>query len=67
MDFLVYVYESNLIRVLYEKKYLEALYLLAMTDYLSRIYDIPVCLNYNDIRCVKLKKRGISGWRIAYE
>ena len=34
----------------------EALYLLAMIDYLSRINGLPICTNYNDIRSQKLEK-----------
>ena len=33
-----------------------ALYLLAMVDYLSRINSLPICTNYNDIRCQKLER-----------
>ena len=36
--------------------YREALYLLAMVDYLSRINSLPICTNYNDIRGQKLSK-----------
>jgi len=32
------------------------LYLLAMIDYLSRVNNLPVCTNYNDIRSQKLEK-----------
>ena len=43
------------IRRYYEKKwYPEALYLLAMVDYLSRENHLPICINYNDIRARKL-------------
>jgi len=49
--------QSNQIRNLYEKKwYPEALYLLAMLDYLSRENNVPICKNYNDIRNSKLQK-----------
>ena len=34
----------------------DALYLLAMIDYLSRINGLPICTNYNDIRSQKLEK-----------
>ena len=57
IPFIIQLLESNQIRKLYEKKwYLEALYLLAMLDYLSRENDIPVCKNYNDIRAAKLHR-----------
>lgn len=36
--------------------YREALYLLAMVDYLSRINNLSLCTNYNDIRAQKLEK-----------
>ena len=56
IDFIVDVLESDEIRTLYKKEwYPEALYLLAMVDYLSRENDLPVCTNYNDIRAAKLR------------
>ncbi len=30
-------------------------HLLAMPDYISRINDIPICLNYEDLRSARLK------------
>lgn len=57
IDFLIDVLESNEIRKLYEKRhYPEALYLLAMTDYLCRVNDIPLCREYSDIRQCCLSK-----------
>lgn len=57
IQFLIDTLESNRIRELFDKKwYLEALYLLGMTDYLSNINDVPICTNYNDIRKCKLSK-----------
>lgn len=42
---------------MFDKKwYLEALYLLGMTDYLSNINDVLICTSYNDIRKCKLSK-----------
>ena len=56
IPFIIQLLESNQIRKLYEKKwYPEALYLLAMLDYLSRENNVPVCKNYNDIRAAKLQ------------
>ena len=56
IDFMIHVLESDEIRSLYEKHwYPEALYLLAMLDYLSRVNDVPVCTKYNDIRTRRLK------------
>lgn len=56
ISFLVQLLKSNQIRTYYEKKwYPEALYLLAMLDYLSRLNNVPTCKNYNDIRIAKLE------------
>jgi len=56
IDFLINVLEKDEIRILYNKKwYPESLYLLAMIDYISRINDIPICKEYNDIRKHKLQ------------
>lgn len=58
IPFVIELLQTNQIRKLYEKKwYPEALYLLAMLDYLSRENNIPICKNYNDIRASKLKRR----------
>ena len=57
IPFIIQLLETNQIRKLYEKKwYPEALYLLAMLDYLSRENNVPVCKNYNDIRATKLQR-----------
>lgn len=57
IPFVIQLLESDQIRKLYEKKwYPEALYLLAMLDYLSRENDVPLCENYNDIRAAKLQR-----------
>ena len=57
LDFIVVVLESDEVRKLYNKHwYPEALYLLAMLDYLSRINEIPLCSKYNDLRMRKLEK-----------
>ena len=57
IDFMLNVLETDEIRALYNKRwYPEALYLLAMLDYLSRINDIPICTKYDDIRTRKLSK-----------
>ena len=57
IDFIIEALETDKIRQLYdEQQYRESLYLLAMVDYLSRLNDIPICTNYNDIRKKKLKK-----------
>jgi plasmid maintenance system antidote protein VapI len=57
MDFLIDTLESNRIRRLYDKKwYPETLYLLAMTDYISRENGLPICTEYDDIRRSKLQE-----------
>lgn len=57
LDFIVDVLKSDRVRVLYNKHwYTEALYLLAMLDYLSRENEIPLCTKYNDIRMQKLER-----------
>lgn len=57
LDFMIQLLESDEIRTLYNRHwYPEALYLLAMLDYLSRVNDIPLCTKYDDIRTQKLKK-----------
>lgn len=56
-DFIIEILSSDEIRTLYNRKWhLEAFYLLAMVDYLSRENDVPICTNYNDIRRQKLKE-----------
>ncbi len=57
VDFMIQLLESDEIRTLYNRKwYPEALYLLAMLDYLSRENNIPVCTKYDDIRTRRLTK-----------
>ena len=57
IPFIIQLLQSNQIRKLYEKKwYPEALYLLAMLDYLSRENNVPLCKNYNNLRSSKLQK-----------
>lgn len=57
INFIIETLETDEIRKLYERSwYREALYLLAMLDYLSRINSLPLCTNYNDIRAQKLEK-----------
>ena len=57
IPFVIDILEHNRIRELYNKKwYPEAFYMLAMIDYLSRVNDIPICNDYNDIRGRKLKE-----------
>lgn len=57
IDFIIDTLESDMIRSLYKKMwYPESLYLLGMIDYLSKINDLPMCTNYNDIRRHKLNQ-----------
>lgn len=57
LDFIIETLEADEIRKLYQRQWhREALYLLAMVDYLSRINGLPICTNYNDIRKQKLKQ-----------
>ena len=55
VDFLINILESRAIVTYYNKGwYPEALYLLAMIDYLSRENNIPICSDYDHIRNRKL-------------
>ena len=57
LDFIIETLESNIIRKYFDIEwYPESLYLLAMLDYISRMNDIPICTNYDDIRSCKLPK-----------
>ncbi|MCR5684480.1 MAG: helix-turn-helix transcriptional regulator [Lachnospiraceae bacterium] len=57
MEFIIDVLKKDEIRIFYDKGwYPEALYLLAMVDYLSRINELPLCTKYNDIRNRRLEK-----------
>ena len=57
LDFIIEVLEKDEIRKLYDRKwYAEALYLLAMLDYLSRVNNLPICTRYNDIRARRLSR-----------
>lgn len=55
--FILDTLKNDSISELYERKwYPEAFYLLGMIDYLSNENDIPICNNYNHLRCQKLKE-----------
>ena len=57
IKFVIEILEEDPIRKYYKKKwYPECLYLLAMLDYISRLNDIPMCTQYNDLRNMKLKE-----------
>lgn len=56
--FIKYVQNENSIRKLYDEDYYsEAFYLLATVDYLSRIHNIPLLIEYNELRKYKLHDR----------
>ncbi len=57
IDFIMDILTNDEVRKLYERKwYAECFYLLAMTDYLSRENEIPLCTKYDDIRSGKMKE-----------
>lgn len=57
VEFIIETLESQDIRNYYDLKwYPECLYLLAMLDYISRVNDVPICREYDDIRSCKLEK-----------
>ena len=57
LTFIVETIRSDSIRDYYNKKWFpEALYLLAMLDYISRENGIEQCHNYDDLRQLKLEK-----------
>lgn len=56
-DFVIETLESGRIKKYFDLKwYPESLYLLAMVDYLNRENDLPLALEYNDLRSYKLPK-----------
>ena len=57
IDFLIQVLESDLIRKYCNRKwYLESFYLLGMLDYISRINDVPMCSEYDDLRQQRMQE-----------
>lgn len=57
IDFIISIFENNDINNYYNKGwYLESLYLLAMVDYLSRLNQIPLCKDYENLRKCKLEQ-----------
>ena len=56
-EFMIDLLESGIIRQYYDKQwYPEALYLLAMLDYLSRVNAVELCTDYDDLRSKKLQE-----------
>ena len=57
IDFVIDTLESRIIISYMDRKwYPEAMYLLAMLDYVSRENNIPLCDEYDDLRCCRLEK-----------
>ena len=57
VDFIIHILDSNIIFEYYDKKwYPEALYVLAMLDYISRENSVPLCNAYDKLRQCKLSK-----------
>jgi transcriptional regulator with XRE-family HTH domain len=57
IDFIIETLEKDKVRRLWNRKwYPESLYTLAMVDYLSRINELPLCDQYDDLRVVCLEK-----------
>jgi hypothetical protein len=55
LPFIIDVLEKDKITALWNKRwYAECLYLLAMTDYLSRENNLPLCNRYDEMRRAKL-------------
>ena len=57
IKFIIETLESREIRLFYNRRwYPECFYLLAMLDYISRINNVPLCSEYDDLRQMKLEK-----------
>lgn len=57
VEFVIEVLESNDIRGYQKRKWFpECFYLLAMLDYISKENNIPICVDYNDLRNGKLSQ-----------
>lgn len=57
ISFIIEILKSNIINEYFDKKwYAESLYLLAMIDYLSRINNVPICTDYDNLRTFRLEK-----------
>lgn len=56
LDFIKETLQTGKIRYYFRKEwYPECFYLLALTDYLSKEHEIPLCTDYEDLRQLKLK------------
>lgn len=57
IDFIIDTLESGEIRTFYERQwYPECLYLLAMLDHISKLNDIPLCSDFDDLHRQKLSR-----------
>lgn len=57
IDFLIEALEHDSVRSYYRKGwYPESLYLLAMVDYISRLNQVALCADYDDLRCQRLSE-----------
>ena len=57
INFMIETLESREIRNFYDRRwYPECFYLLAMLDYVSRMNNVPLCSEYDDLRHMKLEK-----------
>lgn len=53
--FLIEVLESDFIMQYWEAgQHVQSLYLLSVTDYLSRLEEVPLCSRYHEIRCMRI-------------
>ena len=57
IPFIIDTLQSREIFAYYERRWHpECLYLLAMLDYISRLNDVPLCNEYDDLRCSQLDR-----------
>ena len=57
IDFLIEALEHDAVRSYYRKGWHpESLYLLAMVDYISRLNQVALCTEYDDLRCQRLSE-----------
>lgn len=58
IDFLIEVIENDTISKYWQSEWFpKAFYVLAMTDYVSRLHDVPLCNRYDYMRNQKLQKK----------
>lgn len=67
IDFIIDTLESDAVTTYYDKSwYPEAMYLLAILDYVSRENDVPLCSRYDDMRNQKLSETVYPRSVLAY-